>query len=220
MQNTYQSDRLHPVYKCLRDNIRNGQMWGHLPENELVFTFFEDIKKYIDVKNILEFGYNLGFSSSYQLVVHPEANLVSYDRSVWHSNAAIYDEAHQSKVKIACWKLGKLAFGDRLTFHAKSSTEVTKDYKPGVFDYCFIDGNHSYEGAVGDIQSAIDLDIPYVVIDNIKNPEYSVSMAYKSFSNLKELNRIEYTAKYPRSDADGMTRYISDDIALFEVLKL
>ena len=219
MQNIYPSDRLHPVYKCLRDNVRGGQMWGHLPENELVFDFFEDIKNYIDVKNILEFGYNLGFSSSYQLVVHPEANLVSYDPFIWHTNQSIYNPANHSNIQIPSWKLGKLAFGDRLKIHKKSSIDATKDYKPGFFDYCFIDGDHSYQGVIADIQSAIDLDIPYIVIDNVSEmggvPD--VKDAYKTFPNLKELNRVEYVATYPRLNGDGSVVYISDDLALFEV---
>ena len=220
MQNIYPSSRLHPVYKSFRDNVRNGQMWGHIPENEGVFTFFENISKYIDVKNILEFGYNLGFSSSYQLVVHPNATLTSYDPTIWHTDSALkgYHPEYEIPFKIPAWTLGKLAFGDRLNFINEPSNNVLINHKTGDFDYCLIDGDHTTQGTINDIKNCIELEIPYLCIDNCKNIPQVVN-AIGAFDNLREVECFEYAANYPLLHKDtGQIQVVTDQIKLFEVL--
>lgn len=214
--------RLNPVHKNLIENVRFGQVWGHLPPEEGLFDFFLNIKKYTKVEHILEFGTCLGFSSSYQLTLFPEANLVTYDDHEWVCDQALYGKNREINIDFPAWMLCKLTYGDRFRFRQTSSRNACVHEKPNHFDYCFIDGDHTFDGTVFDIETARKLGIKYFVVDNLQpGQQYdpalkSVLNAVKSFGNeIRELERYTYTSEYPLLK-DGEKHYIYDDIVLFE----
>lgn len=212
--------RLNPTHKNLIENIRYGQVWGHLPPEEGVFDFFLNIKKYTKVENILEFGTNFGFSSSYQLTLFPEANLVTYDPNEWKCEQALYSQKREiNSIDFPAWMLCKLTYGDRFRFRQTSSKNARVREKPNHFDYCFIDGDHSFDGTVHDIETARKLGIKYFVVDNLLPGDPTtaeVLNAVESFGDeIRELERYTYTSEYPLLK-DGKKFYIYDDIVLFE----
>lgn len=196
------SDRLHPVYRNLLA-FKNNELWGWVPPNEEVFDFFESIAEYTSVSRILEFGYCLGYSSTYQLTVHPNATLDTYDVVNHFFNQNIYDTNGTFNLKLAypgqAMDLGLLVWGNRLKIHLEKSFNAHSNHKQGEFDYVFIDGDHSIEGLLLDIEQAKILKIPFVVIDNVKQIKHisEVVEHNKEQGIFKEIKRMDYSTFYP-----------------------
>lgn len=197
MDNYLISNRSNPVYKTLA--TYRGQMWGHLPLIDECFDFFESIKKYVQPKKILETGFNMGYSSSIQLEVFPEAHISSYDKALWNicSNMAtdnLIKHGFREPEKLACADLMKLLYGERFQFYhqsTKGDTISTNHKLEPPFDYMFIDGDHTEIGCANDIEQSFKLKIPYIAIDNMEQD--TVLRAVMKFSDkLEFLEEKEY----------------------------
>lgn len=218
------SDRVNPIHRNLIENVRFGQVWGHLPPEDGLLDFFLKIKNYTKVENILEFGTNFGFSSSYQLTLFPEANIVSYDPREWHCEEALYEHSREvNNMTCPAWMLNRLAYGDRFYFRNTFSKNARVREKSNHFDYCFVDGDHSLEGTIYDIETAKLLGIKYFFVDNMRPGDPStveIQDAIAHFGDeITELDRYTYTSEYPRKK-DNEILYIQDDIVLFEFKNL
>jgi hypothetical protein len=111
-------------------------------------------------RNILEIGFFRG-SSAACLLHLSDANLTSvdpmvnlYDPNVKHDG--LVDNAEKLKAH----------FPGRFTFIQKDSKLVRPDLVDQQFDLVFIDGDHTVEGARHDFQLALDLNIPWVLVDD------------------------------------------------------
>lgn len=205
------SDRAHEIYKNLF-NLRSQSSWGHLPVNDEMFNFFENIQNYTGpVTEILEIGTNLGFSAMMQLQSNPNANLTTFDINPWKVHGARMDMTDPFLQKITAQGLLKLMYGDRIEYKIDSSLNIIKYPRllAKNYSYVFIDGDHTYDGARKDIKNALEfLNTKYILIDNLNISE--VSEAVKTFLNIniiEELCSINYTQKrYTHDNSDDMTR--------------
>jgi len=130
---------------------------GFLPATQEVRSIFETVKEHCsNPENILEFGSRFGFSSSYMLDVFPNSTVHAFDiekpKSRYMSTVPIDAVINR--------------FQERFVFHHKSSIHVKEHYGKDSFQLAFVDGDHTYEGALADIKNCIDLNIPYIMIDN------------------------------------------------------
>lgn len=170
-----------------------------------VFNFFESMREYVDVRNILEFGTNSCFSSMMQLEVHPLATIHTFDPQSWSVRSGVKDQKKLSKLPIADIKMpdvAKFYYGERFQFRHDYSSNVKKytseftNQGIGRFDYAFVDGHHSTEAATNDIQNCIDLGIKYIIVDNMSLK--TVSVAVESFGDsLIEVKRLPYSQVHP-----------------------
>lgn len=211
-------DLWHNLYEL------RGSTHGHMPLTKDIIKFFTRVAKVTKPKNILEFGTNLGGSAAMQLTINPKANLVSFDPKTWEVHSAIYSGesfiANHPKLfgKTPAVGLLHLTFGDRFTFHNRSSKWV-KDLVEDKFDYAFVDGSHVYLDAYNDIQNCIDLEIPYIIVDNIATDEdaiakrLQVKAAVESFGDqLEEIDSVEYEIIHPITE-----KVTHDKCVLFKV---
>lgn len=225
--------RINPVYEnALKER---DQTWGFLPPHQNVLQLFKNIENHIEVKNILEIGFNCGFSCSYQLSIHENAKMHSYDPQYgWSvlpppSNQwmrEIYPERYtiipgsastnryKGFSKTYGADLARLVFGsERFTFHEMSSENILDNHSIGDFDYAFIDGDHNYEGVSRDIKNCLQLEIPYLVIDNVTHS--GVARAIEDYSSRLETIQSEvYTVQHPRYFND-----VTDGLVLYRVKK-
>jgi len=203
-----------------------GGTHGHLPLTKDIIDFFKRVSKEVKPKNILEFGTNLGGSAAMQLAINQKAKLVSFDPQTWTIESAIYnDESFIKNYKklfgsTPAVGLLHLVFNDRFQFHNRSSKWV-QDLVEDDFDYAFIDGSHTYLDAYNDIQNCIELEIPYLVIDNIATDEdaipkrVQVKAAVEQFANqLEEIDSVEYEIVHPITE-----KVTHDKIILFKVIR-
>ncbi len=103
----------------------------------------EYLKKYkSQFKNILEIGFNAGHSSELFLDTNPNSVVTSIDLGYWYY------------CKFGIKYLEK-KFPDRFQIILKDSLEALNNFKiisqGTIFDFIYIDGNHSYEYAYNDI---------------------------------------------------------------------
>lgn len=146
-----------------------------------------DALQIVQPRNILETGFFMGASSSMWLhlsdatltSVDPMVNL--YDPSVKH------DGRPENAEKL------KNHFPGRFTFLQKDSRVVRPDLAGQKFDLMFIDGDHWDTGIRNDFQLAIDLDIPWVLVDDFVTNVLDIYQ--KEFRNEFFPVRI-----YPRKD--------------------
>jgi predicted O-methyltransferase YrrM len=154
-------------------------------ENEA--AFLADALQIVQPKSILETGFFAGASAFMNLYlsdacvtsVDPMENL--YDPSVKHDG----NLGNVDKLKVA--------FPGRFTFLRKDSKVVRPDLVGQNFDLMFIDGDHWEIGARNDFQLAIDLNIPWILVDDFVT---SVAEVYA-----KEFQHEFFPVRiYPRKD--------------------
>jgi Methyltransferase domain len=123
-------------------------------------AFFADALQIVQPTSILETGFFQG-SSSAQFLHLSDAHVTSVDPMV-----NLYDSAVKHDGKPENAEKLKARFPGRFTFLQKDSREVRPDLKNQKFDLMFIDGDHWDTGVRNDFQLAIDLDIPWVLVDD------------------------------------------------------
>lgn len=154
-------------------------------ENDAVFL--ADTLQIIQPKNILETGFFMGASSSMWLHLS-DATLTSVDPMVNLYDPSVKHDGRPENVN----KL-KIQFPGRFTFLQKDSREVRPDLVGQKFDLFFIDGDHLDTGIRNDLQLAIDLDIPWVLVDDFVTNVLDIYQ--KEFANEFFPVRV-----YPRKD--------------------
>ena len=161
---------------------------GSLPRDQYIADMFTYLQDNYDFKTILEFGFNVGHSSTWFLEVFPNAEVTSYDpKELTYNHERI-------------WKMQKEKYGSRFHFNASFSDQSRKDEVPGRYDAIFIDGGHTFGAVLEDIKSALMLEIPVVLIDNMELEEQQRAVNYWK-NNLDFVREFEYYTK----NNDGLT---------------
>lgn len=122
--------------------------------------FIADTLSISQPTNILEIGFFQG-SSAGQLLYLSDATLTSVDPMV-----NLYDPhvLHEGKLENVAKLKG--AFPNRFTFIQKDSKLVRPDLVGQHFDLMFIDGDHRPIGIRNDFNLALELGIPWVLVDD------------------------------------------------------
>jgi hypothetical protein len=103
-------------------------------------------------KNILEIGFNSGHSATTWLL-KSDANLTSVDIC-----------SHENVEK--CAEIVSSNFGSRFNFIKYDSTKLDSKIIDGKFDLIYIDGAHTYEACLADIETGLRLNCDYFFIDD------------------------------------------------------
>lgn len=150
--------------------------------------FATDALSIIQPNNILEIGYFRG-SSAFLWLWLSNAKLTSVDPMVnLYSPEIKHDGSIESVDKL------KNAFPDRFTFIQKDSKLVYPDLMGQKFDMMFMDGDHLPNGARSDFNLALDLNIPWVLVDDF------VTSVLEVYSNEFRDKFLPPVRVYPRKD--------------------
>jgi len=204
----YEIESIRKMRESLEDN--RSKWWGHLPANKYIKTFLDKVSEVVSPKNILEIGVCLGYSSTYMLQTFVDATVFGIDiRNQTISNCSGIDAV-------------KTRYGERFSVTIDDSKNILNHYEKNMFDLCHIDGDHSYEYALRDIKNCKVLNIPYLMIDNIKGHQGAEGVLksiedekldlifLEEYVNIKQYQTIE---TYPPHD--NAVRF-SDQIGLFK----
>ncbi len=154
-------------------------------ENEA--AFLEDTLQIVQPQSILEVGF-FGGSSAAMWLHLSDAHLTSVDPM-----ENLYDPTVKHDGKPENVDKLKAHFPGRFTFHRKDSKVVYPDVAGQKFDLMFIDGDHWENGIRSDFNLAIDLNIPWILVDDFVT---SVAEVYQNeFRSQFMVVRV-----YPRKD--------------------
>ena len=115
---------------------------------------FKDVIETVNPKSILEIGFYRGASSFFWLYLS-SAKLLSVDSMRWEG--------------CSIENVRKLInrFPDRFSFICESSQTVHNKLFHQHFDLLYIDGGHTSDIVINDIQLGIDLEIEYLFLDDL-----------------------------------------------------
>jgi predicted O-methyltransferase YrrM len=96
-----------------------------------------------NIKNVLEIGFNSGFSALLMLISNPNIHLTCYDIGL-------------HKYTLPCYLKLKELFPDRINIVIGDSTIMLKENN-NIYDLIHIDGSHKTEDAESDIRNSFRL---------------------------------------------------------------
>lgn len=145
--------------------------WGHLPATEEVFDIFQNIQLSLEPKNVLEIGFHLGHSTTYQLELFKSAKITSI--SPKYGDGPVKNIADwTAEIRQKQYEKMKDKYGDRFNWIPKKSRDALEESRNcGPFDFAFIDGCHSFENTKIDLALCETLNIKNVVIDNLEKQD-------------------------------------------------
>ena len=140
---------------------------GYMKPQTRLFNFWYGVQKLTNFKSIAEIGFNAGHSSNLLLTLFPNLKVHSYD-------IGFHDYTEPNAV------LTKELFGDRFEFTKIDSLTMTVDNFPKGLDVVFVDGGHSKECAMNDLNLCHQLKVPFIVLDDTETD--SVASTFRKFN--------------------------------------
>lgn len=142
------NENLLPIINNCNENLEgNIFMLHHTTEYTDIFVNkAKNISNLVlngSIKNVMEIGFNAGFSTLLMLVSNPNINVCCFDLG-------------EHSYTLPCFKKLKEIFGDRLEIIIGDSTKILKNVNT-KFDLIHIDGGHSTEVATSDIVNSYRL---------------------------------------------------------------
>ena len=145
---TFVSTKMIPIVK--RSELKlEGNIYSYHMTTDYCDMFLEKQKNIIiastqpGVKNILEIGFNSGFSVLLMLIANPEVRVVCVDNNIWD-------------YMLPCYNFMKEQFGDRIQLHIGNSVDVLPTIQE-KFDLIHMDGSHVISVLERDVINAIAL---------------------------------------------------------------
>ena len=138
--------------------------WGYMPAQEDVYSAFRFVQKRFKPKSVLEIGFHIGHSTTYQLEIYEQAKIVA----VSPDNEKIGktdDQIDPQQRRDVAERIASLYPG-RFEWLRGRTKDVVNDLDSYWFDFALIDGNHSYRHAKYDADVCRDLVIPHALVDN------------------------------------------------------
>lgn len=146
--------------------------WGYMPPTEELFDAFRHAKNRYNPKKVLEIGFHLGHSTTYQFEIYDGCQITSV--SPWKdfpgkTQGDFVDPTMRWSMAIELHRL----YGERWNWipgkiqHVRNQLELQK----GQFDFALIDGSHKYEAVKYDVDLCIHLGIRKFLMDNFDQSE-------------------------------------------------
>ena len=152
---------------------------GSLPRSQDIADMFTYLEENYNPSNILEFGFYLGHSATWILRTFNSAKLISFDPK----------ETTVDLKKI--WMMVEEKYKTRFKFYAGFSAEARKKCADIKFDMVFIDAGHTFGAVYDDIETALILKIPVILIDNMElEPQQKAVSKFES--NLQLIKSFPY----------------------------
>jgi len=154
---------------------------GHMRPGPEALEYWTKIKELTGFKSLMEIGFNAGHSSAFILDNFDDVRVHSYDIG-WHK----YTESNAQKVKEK--------YGDRFNFTIKDSKKIEPKEIQFKYDIMYIDGEHTFEGALSDIQLFVNSTAKWAIVDDTQITVVSKAMRHPKFFN--RIYKLFWEGKY------------------------
>lgn len=130
-------------------------------------------------ENIMEIGFNAGFSTLLMLLTNPNIKLTCFDLG-------------EHTYTMPCFQKLKETFGDRIDIIIGDSTQTLR-YRNDIYDLIHIDGGHSTEVATSDIENAYRFSKTgtIIIMDDYDFP--NIHSLWDYYINKYDLNPLHIT---------------------------
>jgi predicted O-methyltransferase YrrM len=129
-----------------------------------------------NIKNVMEIGFNSGFSALLMLLSNPDLYITCYDLG-------------EHKYTMPCYKKIKETFGDRINIIIGDSTK-TIQYDNNRYDLIHIDGGHSTEVANSDIIESYRLSKKGTILIMDDYDFSNLKILWNDYINKYKLNKL------------------------------
>lgn len=169
---------------------------GSLPRAQPIADMFTYLQENYKPKKILEFGFCKGHSATWFLRAYPK-----------HCFVKSYDPKEFTLNEKRIWELFEDHYGrNRFYFEPYHSSEARRIELPNIYDMIFIDAGHTYGAIYDDVETALMLKIPVILIDNMElEPQQKAISKYES--NLQLIKSFPYYTI--NSDKQKYKRYVN-----------
>ena len=182
--------------------------WGYLPPCPEVYAAFEYCQKEYDPKNVLEIGFHLGHSTTYQLEIYKNAKIVTVSpEKEFGRKPYPEDIIHYTNRSFAAERMKRI-YKERFTWMKGStlSQSVKENLSKSSFDFALVDGSHTYSDAVNDLDLMSKLNLKLCLCDNLE--KLGVYYAMKDL-NWKVVKEFEYETNFKQKKVIGRIGVIS-----------
>jgi hypothetical protein len=147
--------------------------WGYMPPDSGILEAFSYCQEKYNPKKVLEIGYYLGHSTTYQLEIYKDASIIGIapaeDDTDGHAKRR-FDKfgiisIDPNNRKEAHTRM-KNKYGDRFEWIVGTSKKTYDKISMFEFDGALVDGDHREHTATFDIKMCADFNIPWILIDN------------------------------------------------------
>ena len=166
--------------------------WGYMPPTDEVFAAFEFCEKKFRPRSVLEIGYHLGHSTTYQLEIYKRAKVVSVS-PYYDNTGSVEDRVDQLERHEMAIRLENL-YRNRWTWIPGKTYQIEDELKKKRFDFGLVDGLHSYDACSLDLQLFVDLNIRYFLVDNFE--QGTVRKAVKDNKDLRLKKVFNYSQTF------------------------
>lgn len=140
---------LFPIIEECKENLEGCFFSEHLSNTMSDFRIENaisicDLLLSLDIKNVLEIGFNAGFSTLLMLTVNPHIHITCVDIC-------------EHRYTIPCYEWISKKFPNRITFIKGNSEEVLPQLEGTLYDMIHIDGGHSLKTFFHDVQNSIKI---------------------------------------------------------------
>lgn len=138
--------------------------WGYLPPTQEVFAAFEFCQTSYRPKSVLEIGFHIGHSTTYQLEIYTEAKILG----VSPDNERIGKEGDRIEPELRRNMAETLAalYPNRFSWLKGRTVDVRSKLQEYVFDFALVDGNHNSLAVILDLTVCHELNIDAMLMDN------------------------------------------------------
>lgn len=143
--------------------------WGYLPPTEKVFEAFRYCQNSFRPKCVLEIGFHIGHSTTYQLEIYNQANVVGVspdDEKPRTGRNGLEDSFLSLRNEME--SILRKRYDNRFEWVRGKTESVLKKLESYSFDFALIDGNHTYKSTVFDLKTCRHLGIKHFLVDNME----------------------------------------------------
>lgn len=179
------------VLKFLRSLPRQteqGIEWLDKPEAERQYPWYSRIFEEVNPNSILEFGTYLGYGLATAVV-----SSLSLNRIQWIDDESYTPNSNQmavENIQVAIKQMGSGRDGEGPKLEYWKDWESAKPLLNYPIDLVHIDGDHSFDGCLQDIERAVETNATYIIGHDYSLPEYGVGKAVRFYCDQNEMTHF------------------------------
>ena len=189
--------------------------WGYMHPLESIFDAFRYCYENYNPTQVLEIGFHMGHSTTYQLEIYKNAKIksISPHPEQYRPKTLLEGNYVPPSDRQQMIETMKEIYGNRFGFISGKTQEVANaivewnDQISIKFDFALVDGSHFYPYVVQDVQLCLRLGIHCLLADNYNNPEVTQAFEEAGYRKVKEWIYTDNFKNCPEKTSIALVEY-------------